>query len=395
MGREARARVAKAETTSISLSADSLGLPGERQRFIVRPRFADGDPRNDIPVAGRHGAYRVVVTLRRPGALPLPEREVSFDATIAGDSHLAIAPPALAKQADPNDDVREIKIYLESSAGKITFTGFANKKGFLGRIETELEADSLVDAEHRAYRALAPTLSNWATHLDIPVHVWRIHVTALENSSVQITAVNSFNEAPLVIAPTGSMSEEFRNFISLYREALESNSPPYQFLCLFKIAEAILKRRNRLAVEAHDQGASFTRPVERIPIIVSEFEPWLGAIYPIRRNWDEMALSSIFPAEARGRKCKEILDKELTQLRLDVAHALSSQTGAMTMSADEALHTERVNKWLGLTKCIVRRMLKNEFPTEFLPFLLEDGSIVDPPVDVALLGRAAVKNLRT
>jgi hypothetical protein len=34
-----------------------------------------------------------------------------------------------------------------------------------------------------------------------------------------------------------------------------------------------------------------------------------------------------------------------------------------------------VRKWLGLMKVIVRRMLKNEFPAEYLPFLKEDGTL--------------------
>jgi hypothetical protein len=89
-----------------------------------------------------------------------------------------------------------------------------------------------------------------------------------------------------------------------------------------------------------------------------------------------MALSSIFPAEALGKKFGYVIDKILTPLRVDVAHALSSASGELTLSVDEILHTQNVNKWLPLTKCIVRRMLKDEFPAEFLSYLREDGSII-------------------
>ena len=88
-----------------------------------------------------------------------------------------------------------------------------------------------------------------------------------------------------------------------------------------------------------------------------------------------MALSSIFVEEALGRKVNDLLDKELADLRNDIAHALTENSGAVTLSVDEALHTDRVDKWLPLMKCIVRRMLKNEFPTDFLPFLKEDGRV--------------------
>ena len=104
--------------------------------------------------------------------------------------------------------------------------------------------------------------------------------------------------------------------------------------------------------------------------------PWLKAIFPIDRGWDAMALSSLFPSEALGKKFGYVIDQFLTPLRVDVAHALSSKSGELTLSVDELLHTQKVNKWLPPTKCIVRRMLKDEFPTEFLSHLKENGTIV-------------------
>jgi len=40
------------------------------------------------------------------------------------------------------------------------------------------------------------------------------------------------------------------------------------------------------------------------------------------------------------------------------------------------LHTQQVSRWLSATKCIARRMLKNEFPSEFLSYVRDDGSFV-------------------
>jgi hypothetical protein len=170
---------------------------------------------------------------------------------------------------------------------------------------------------------------------------------------------------------------EFRAFAGLYREAANTNSPVYEFLCLFKVAEGIRNRRQRLAKEAASRGEKFTRPQERIPKQRDEFEPWLNAIYPLRRKWDDMSLESVFVNDARGRKINDLLDKELTDLRNDIAHTLSDTSGEVTLSVDEALHITRVNNWLPLLKCIVRRMLKNDFPSEYLPYLQEDGTIVD------------------
>ena len=41
------------------------------------------------------------------------------------------------------------------------------------------------------------------------------------------------------VGAEGVMTPEYRGLISLYREGLESRSPVYQFLCLFKIASSV------------------------------------------------------------------------------------------------------------------------------------------------------------
>ena len=220
------------------------------------------------------------------------------------------------------------------------------------------------DAEHRAYRALAPSLSSISTYLDIPMHVWRILITELASRAVHIGITASYREVSFALAPDGTMSVEFRAFSSLYREGLESKSSVYRFLCFFKVAEGIRLLRSRRAKEARANGRPFTRPDERVPRDELEFVPWLLDIFPTQHEWDEMALEAIFQPEARGRRFGDLLKHKLCDLRDDIAHALTDKSGAVTLSVDEALHLERLNKWLPLMKCIVRRMLRNEFPDE-------------------------------
>jgi hypothetical protein len=181
---------------------------------------------------------------------------------------------------------------------------------------------------------------------------------------------------PFAAAGHSEMTPEYRGLVSLYREGLESNSPVYQFLCFFKIAEGIRNLLDRAAAAAREQGeVPPTRLARRVPKEPPEYEPWLNAIYPGQRAWDAMALDSIFIPQARGRKINDLIDKELTDLRVDVAHALSEETGSISLSADEVLHIDRVNQWLPLLKCMVRRLLKDDFPAQFLSFLNEDGTV--------------------
>jgi SEC-C motif len=54
------------------------GFPGQHQQFHQIFRFKEGDPRNDLPIEGAPGDYKVVFVLKRPGYPLHPERQISF-----------------------------------------------------------------------------------------------------------------------------------------------------------------------------------------------------------------------------------------------------------------------------------------------------------------------------
>jgi hypothetical protein len=150
----------------------------------------------------------------------------------------------------------------------------------------------------------------------------------------------------------------------------------FQFLCFFKIIEGLRVRRERLAKEALAVGRTPSRPLkEVIPAAKAEFVPWLLPLLHVNREWNEMTLTEIFVPEALGQKINRLIDDHLRPLRNRVAHGALDE-GEPVLSADEAMDLREVYKWLPLTKCIVRRMLKNEFPNEFLSYIKEDGTVV-------------------
>lgn len=94
---------------------------------------------------------------------------------------------------------------------------------------------------------------------------------------------------------------------SLYREALNSNSSNYQFLCLYRLIEGLRERRNRLrtqvALQAKSEGKQPpSYPEERIPTDRKDQLEWLNALYPTPRDWDAMALESVFKNQILGRR---------------------------------------------------------------------------------------------
>src|SRR5258708_1328118 len=95
--------------------------------------------------------------------------------------------------------------------------------------------------------------------------------------------------------------------------------------------------------------------------------------FPIHREWDALTLSKMFPSESRGKKLMHLVQTELTNLRDQIAHSIM-RSGELSLSADDLVQVQRVNKWLPLTRSIASRMLENDFPTQFLSYLGDDGT---------------------
>lgn len=354
-------------------SIDLMGLSGEVQEMVALNVFKGPDPRNEGGPAGLPGLYKVTFLLNRPGHSLIPEKEFSFTGSLKGDSHLAITKPAFTPP-DPNAD--QIRISAQTPDAKIDFTGYPNEKGFLGKIESEpFNAQNRGEALRKAYGALLPAFSNWSVHLDIPMDIEVTETTELRTESHGIRVTAPFLEAPFAVEPVmPAWDSEFAHHASLYREGLNSNSPIYRFLCFFKIIEGVRLRRTKLGAEARRQQRSFSRPVEVVPRNPQEFVSWLNAIFHPRRNWDEMTIAMIFIPEALGKRFGNLFTSNLEPLRNEIAHAIF-KSGDISLWIDDLLNIQRVNHWLPLTRCMARRMLKNEFPTQFLPYLDENGSV--------------------
>lgn len=345
------------------------GFPAQHQQMHQIFRFNGDDPRNNLPVEGAPGSYEVVFVLRRPGYPLLPERQISFSTGHLGDSHLAISKPAFKPPG--NEDADQIRLYAGTEDGRFEFVGTPNSRGFLGKLTSlPFKANSRLHAEEIAYRALAGSLSNLSLQLDIPLEIAQTETKERLTHNVHISFVSPHIEAPLAVNPATTLMTEYRGIASLYREAMNTNSPVFQFLCFYKIIEALRARRKRLERQAKKAGTAYVAPTEVLPTSHADIRVWLNALFYARPEWDLFALDSAVPAELRGKTISSVVEDVLGPIRVDVAHALFRGTkNELNISADELLHTQRITKVLPLTKCIVRRMLKNDFPSEFLNHL--------------------------
>ena len=332
----------------------AFGMPGMSHQLLVRPGYPHGDPRNDAPVQGSPGRYGVTFTFARPGRAPTQDDALRFEADVPGDSHLAIAAPALNR---PLSTGREIKVAMTTDFGTDEFVGHANEQGFLATLTGRVDARTFAAAEIRARATITPFVSSLSAQLDVPLWIWRVLIVEEDTQARAMSMTSPWPVATIGDASVNTVSPEFRVFAGLYREALTSSSEVYAFLCFYKIAEAIRHRRS--------QGPATRHPNEKVPADASACTAWLLDIYPRGRQWDDLGVDSLLLPEAVGRRFGDLLDSELNTLRDDIAHVLS-KVGVLRMSVDDSLHLLRVHKWLALLRVMVRRMLRNEFPSDFL-----------------------------
>lgn len=355
-------QVEAASTTHLKLEG-TWGLSGIPIFMTLTRGYKDpNDPRNAVSPSGSPGKYKVTFILSRPGYAPLKENHISFADDLKGDSHIFIG--------DPN----ELRIEIESKLpdGDITLFGYPNEKGFLGKIEIEqLDAQHFGDANLKAYNALSTALSRLSLAADVPLYIYRLTTIELSTQNLISNLTLPFIQKPVPVFTGYQADKDLAKFASLYREALNSNSPNYQYLCYYKIIEGIKRiRSDRTARENQEAVARGEKPPARekefLPKDRSEQVAWLNSLFT-RQNWSDLALSQVFPTEAAGRTLGNLIDsnKELDMVRNKIAHAILRDETLETYNIDEALHINEVAKWLPLCKCIARYLLQQEYPQMF------------------------------
>jgi hypothetical protein len=170
-----------------------------------------------------------------------------------------------------------------------------------------------------------------------------------------------------------ALSLKFRGYASLYRESLNSNTPAYSFLCLYRIIEGLFNDRDQRGRAVSEAGQP--RPTYRSwrdPEAESQFIPWLLALYRGQFNRDASKIGNMFPEKARGMKITRIKGDILEPLRNRIAHSMFGDLGSVPWE-ENLVDIDEIEQWLPLTQMIVRRLLKDEYPTEFLAGMPDDG----------------------
>jgi hypothetical protein len=344
----------------VSFKVESpVTLPGIPMHFVLQNRWEGADPRNLAPTDGSPGLYQVsflLTQLERIGA----QDGIDSD---EGDSCVWL-PQSGGKEARTNVPI--LRVLHGSASTGIMLEGYANRQGRLARLVARtVQANSFSDAELKANRAVQGFLSQMSVRFNIPIIIGKTHIVEIATANQQIEIVTPFGGQYFGSNLTLHAVDGFQVYSSLYREALNSNSPVYRFLCFYKIIEALRIRRNRLAADRRRNGETPSRiRGELLPPDKAAATVWLRQLFELGNDSGEMSSSYVFPLGTFGLKFNRVINSALTPLRVSIAHAVL-ETGETTLIAHELLHMKKVMLWLPLTNCIARQMLKTDFPSAF------------------------------
>ncbi len=348
-----------------------IGFPGEGQGLLAVPHYIGSKAHlNAHGPNGAPGLYSVEFVLARPNSRNMPEARIQFADAFRGDSHLAIAKPAVIVDIDPD----QIQLSYQTAAASFMFRGYPNEAGFLGKIVADpFHAPNRMIAGASARTAVQGLLSNLSSQLDIPLIIEIVEVTELATKAKGVSFVAPFSPTPMAVRSAGSFHDpELEHAVALYREALNSSTSLYRFLCFYKIFELSRKRRKRLGIK-EKKNLRQSRPGEQIPVRDSKaMTEWLNALFYVNRDWDEAIFDQVFIPEALGKKLNNLVDNELRPLRDRIAHGILDDGDFLLLDRQE--DRDRVSHWLPLMRCMARRFMKNDFP-DYLEYLGEDGSI--------------------
>lgn len=223
--------------------------------------YPDADPRAGYAKnpAGTTGWYEVRFILGNPGECYYRDELSELDIAKQARTLVSVFGSTVPEGAPILrwDDVAEegTKIYIEF---------VLNAQKTLSEARTRVEADSFVQAHQIAYDFVMPRLSEISFHLNIGIEVTACFIREEKTGSRKFI-VGVLGQVKDFSRPAGGTTPELRLLLSSYREAMNATNPFYQFLCLYRIVEAVNHLRARRAKRANRTGLTISSPAnERI-----------------------------------------------------------------------------------------------------------------------------------
>jgi len=347
------------------------------EHFFKAPGYApltyafvyEGEDEPRTSPLGEAGEYEATFTLLQPGqtaeklANPADTSRI-FEVQnekIVGDSHLALCMTEDAPTSPDDETGVVVPISVnrpDGSAVDVEIVLKPNEHGRLHKVLVRLEAKNFSDAERRAYFEVSTLLSDLAFQLDIPLRTAHTLLKETATGQVRIGFVKQFGYRGLANLPGYSSAGDgfavemkgssYAALTSIYREALNSENPFYQFLCFCRVIQRLMEKlrpRWEKIIAQQDKDLLPTyRKQEKIP-----------------KTGDE---AKRFPDAVKGKKFNAVYVDHLRPLRNGIGHVFledMDDEDSGERSTDEFEFVNDAYLYLPVAHHLARTMIEHDF----------------------------------
>lgn len=305
---------------SDEITVDKLGPPGVKGELHVLAMM-ENETRTDIERL-HDKTQRFFKIAARLAKAPQPTGNIQGDfRPNDGSSYIQIPPDYVMSRVRCPDGMFEIK---------------KNELGEQSLIEFECEANSLIEAKAKFMRAVMPFLDYQAFLANCPLFITTVRVEDATNLRTSIDYTAPYRT--VVINPhIKFLPPELEPVYALYRDAKNSHSTFYTFLCYHKILEGLLG-----TMRANLRTRAAKKMVELTPR--RELVPDTEEIPQTFRNYI-------------GKPIKAFFDNVMTpQFRNAVAHFIAKDGSVLNLSSPE--EADRYNSILYISELCVRVVIQ-------------------------------------
>ena len=208
-----------------------------------------------------NGSYRIEYVLCNEFAVYLNSlKEIDI---VAGFSNL---------RAAENIKLNEMELYYEqgSSSRKVAHLFFKTQDGLIQRLIIKIKEDDIKKAVAITDKIVSSILDMICLLKQTPLKVRQIEIYQSETKELLLRYV-TFPYTSIVdlegkdILMAVNIPRELTPCLRLFREAINSTSPHYRLLCLYRVREGLKKIQSLNAKKLKDQGIKFEKKSLKIP----------------------------------------------------------------------------------------------------------------------------------
>lgn len=308
-------------SSSINMPIENLGAPGVKGALHVLD-VMENEQRQDQARLHDQSERQFKVTGRLSKSPPTAENIQFGFGPEDGTSYLVLPDHAIFMRVRCKEGMFEIK---------------KNSHGEQSLVEFECIATSTTNARKKFQSAALPFLDYLAYVANCPIVISTLRFEDTKNNHTTIEYISPYRKVS-VNPGISDLLIELAPVYAMYREAKNSNSDFYKFLCHYKILEGLLGTlRANIFTRARDQGLTLQRQKETIPP-----SPDISMRF---QTYVEKPIKTFFDVVMRP------------QFRNAVAHFVTDDGAILNMSDPD--HIDNYTEILFISELCVRTMIES------------------------------------